>query len=271
MLKRELQAARELCLGAGRILLEHYAREVTVHMKDGNSPVTQADRDSNQFITTKLGELFPDDGILAEESKDGAERLAKRRVWVVDPMDGTKEFIDKVGQFAVMIGLVEDGHPVLGAVYQPTTEMMLFAVKGEGAFLQQAGETKRVSVSDLKAPRAMRLVVSRSHRSPLVDAIMQALEIEQDVKSGSVGLKVGLQVKQDSDLYIHPNSKTKEWDTAAPQIILEEAGGKMTDCWGAPLSYNKEDTYNRKGFVASNGQAHDEIVSRIEPFLSDMD
>jgi len=271
MLKRELQVARELCLGAGGIILEHYAKDVEVQMKDENSPVTQADRDSNLFITQKIGELFPDDGILAEESKDDASRLGKRRVWVVDPMDGTREFIDKVGQFAVMIGLVENGRPILGVVYQPTTEMMLFAVKGEGAFLMQKGEPKRVSVSDLREPGAMRLVVSRSHRSPLVDSIMKALEIDQDVKSGSVGLKVGLLVKQESDLYIHPNSKTKEWDTAAPQIILEEAGGKMTDCWGKPLVYNKEDTYNRKGFVASNGKAHAEIVARIEPFLGDMD
>lgn len=92
-----------------------------------------------------------------------------------------------------------------------------------------------------------------------------------DVSSGSVGLKVGLLADQQADLYIHPNSKTKEWDTAAPQIILEEAGGKMTDCWGRPLKYNKQNVYNAQGYVASNGQRHDEIVEKITPFLSQMD
>ncbi len=271
MLTKELSVAKELSLAAGEIILRHYAQEVEVHMKAENSPVTQADRDSNAYITEKLKEIFPDDGILAEESKDSLSRLEKSRIWLVDPMDGTKEFIDKVGQFAVMIGLVEKGVPQLGVVFQPTTSMMLFAVRGGGAFLTQGTVTRAVSVSDVDDPAAMRLVVSRSHRSPLVDSIMKELRIEKDVKSGSVGLKVGLLVKQESDLYVHPNSKTKEWDTAAPQIILEEAGGIMTDCWGQPLLYNKEDTYNSKGFVASNGQAHDEIIARIRPFLAAMD
>jgi len=271
MLEKELSMARELSLGAGKIILSHYDNEIEVTLKNKTDPVTLADTDSNTYITENLARVFPEDGILSEESKDDLSRLNKSRVWIVDPMDGTREFIDKVGQFATMIGLVVDGVPVLGVVYQPTTGMMLTAVKGEGAFMEQEGQRRQMSVTAVSQTGQMRLVVSRSHRSHLVGAIMGALGIEKEVRSGSVGLKVGLLIRQESDLYIHPNSKTKEWDTAAPQIILEEAGGLMTDCWGNPMTYNKENVFNEKGFVASNNQCHAEIVEKMAPFLADMD
>ena len=270
MLKREFEFAQELVVQAGKILMEYYGKDVAVHLKDENSPVTQADRDSNEFITSEIAKSFPEDGILAEESKDSQARLDKQRVWIVDPMDGTKEFIEKVGQFAAMIGLAIDGVPVLGVVFQPTTETIFCAVKGEGAFARRGNESMPLKVSDVTAVDQMRLVVSRSHRAPLVDTIKNALQISTEVASGSVGLKVGLLGQQQSDLYIHPNSKTKEWDTCAPQVILEEAGGQITDCWGAPLQYNQVDTYNDKGFIASNGQVHDQIVQRVLPFLDQL-
>lgn len=268
---KELNTAIELAKEAGNIVMSFYETDYDVSYKGENNPVTQADQASNEYITTEIRKHFPGDAILAEESKDDLSRLRSRRVWLVDPMDGTKEFIDKVGQFAVMIGLVEDGRPVMGVVYQPVTNMMLTAVKGQGAYSITDGERTRLSVSDVTEPSEMRLVVSRSHRSPLVNAIMEALGIRKDVSSGSVGLKVGLMVQNKSDLYIHPNSKTKEWDTCAPQVILEEAGGKMTDCWGNPLLYNKENTYNDKGFIASNGKVHEYIVEKVIPFLDKMD
>jgi 3'(2'), 5'-bisphosphate nucleotidase len=270
MLEKELKTAIRLCREAGRIVLKYYDQEVEVtEKKDG--PVTQADKASNAFITTQLREAFPSDGILAEESKDNAERLSLKRVWIVDPMDGTREFIDKIGQFAVMIGLAEGGKPVLGVVYQPTEDKLFYAVKGSGAFLETNGTNEALKVSDVDKVSDMRVVVSRSHRSPLVDGIMKKLGIGNDVSSGSVGLKVGLMVEQKADLYMHPNSKTKEWDTCAPQVILEEAGGRITDCWGAPLTYNKSNSYNDKGFIASNGKHHGEIVATALPFLADMD
>ncbi len=268
---RELNVAVELAKEAGNIVLNFYDKEYDVSFKGENDPVTQADKASNEYITSELNRRFPEDGILAEESQDNLSRLQTRRVWIVDPMDGTREFIDKVGQFAVMIGLSVEGHPVLGVVYQPTTDTMFTAVKGEGAFRIQNGKKTKLSVSDISEPSDMRLVVSRSHRSHLVDSIMQSLGIEKEVASGSVGLKVGLMVQNKSDIYIHPNSKTKEWDTCAPQIILEEAGGEITDCWGSPLTYNKENTYNDKGFVASNGTVHWQIVEHVIPFLDKMD
>lgn len=271
MLSNELKNATGIVKEAGRILLEYYHQDYEIEFKKGDGPVTEADIASNDFITGRLRELYPDDGILSEESKDDFKRLEKNRVWSVDPMDGTREFVDKVGQFVSMIGLVENGKPVLGVVYQPTTDTLFSGVKGQGAFVLRNGEKSPLKVSDFSDTSQMRLVVSRSHRSPLVDAIMDSLGIEKDISSGSVGLKVGLMVEQKAELYIHPNSKTKEWDTCAPQIILEEAGGKITDCWGEPLRYNKKNVYNDKGFAASNGQAHSDIIEKIAPFLDQMD
>lgn len=271
MYENELKHAIDLVKEAGDILLKYYDQDYEIEYKKGDGPVTQADKASNEFIVKQLIELYPDDGILSEESKDDLIRLRKRRVWLVDPMDGTREFIDKVGQFSAMIGLVEDGEPVLGVVYQPTTDTLYSAVKGEGAFITQNGDRSPLQVSGIADPSEMRLVVSRSHRSPLLDAIMKSMGIHKDVRSGSVGLKVGLLAEKKCDLYLHPNSKTKEWDTCAPEIILKEAGGEFTDCWGEPLKYNKENVYNDKGFVVSNGQSHALVVEKIEPFLDQMD
>lgn len=271
MFFKELKDASELVKKAGEIILKYYDQDVEIEYKKGDGPVTEADKASNEFLVSSLRELYPDDAILSEESKDDRTRLEKRRVWLVDPMDGTREFIDKVGQFSAMIGLVEKGRPVLGVVYQPTTRVLFSAATNMGAHISFNGEKQRLHVSDLADISKMRLVVSRSHRSPLVDAMMEAMGIKQDIASGSVGLKVGLLVQQKCDLYLHPNSKTKEWDTCAPEVIVREAGGKITDCWGEPLRYNKENVYNQKGFVVSNGKSHFEIVDKIRPFLDQMD
>lgn len=270
MLKEELKIATELVKEAGKIVLKYYHQDYQVDMKKENEPVTQADHSSNEFITAKLREYFPEDGILAEESKDDLSRLEKRRVWLVDPMDGTREFIDKIGEFSVMIGLVESGRPVLGAVFQPTTGVLYSAALGLGAFVSQNGEQRRLKVSDVTDISQMTMVVSRSHRAALVDKMKLALGLKKEVSSGSVGLKVGLMAETKCDLYLHPNSKTKEWDTCAPEIILQEAGGQITDCWGEPLRYNKRNVYNDKGFVASNSRCHRRILEIIRPFLNEL-
>jgi 3'(2'), 5'-bisphosphate nucleotidase len=270
MMKKELEIAESLVREAGKIVLDFYHQDYDVELKKGREPVTEADKASNKFITERLKELFPNDGILAEESKDDLSRLNRERVWLVDPMDGTREFIDKVGQFAVMIGLSEGKRPVLGVVYQPTTDTLYTAVAGGGAYVTRNGQREPMQVAHTQDIRQMRLVVSRSHRAQLVDDMKEVLGIQKEVSSGSVGLKVGLLAEDRCDLYLHPNSKTKEWDTCAPEIILREAGGIMTDCWGEPLKYNKKNVYNDKGFVASNDRHHNEIIDRIRPYLDRM-
>ena len=115
----------------------------------------------------------------------------------------------------------------------------------------------------------MRLAESRSHRGPGMDAVVRALGIREEVKRHSVGIKVGLIVERQCDLYIHLSGKTKQWDTCAPEVVLREAGGRMTDLWGEPLQYNTPDVLNHNGIVASNGVAHDAVVGRIKKVLAE--
>jgi len=114
----------------------------------------------------------------------------------------------------------------------------------------------------------MRLAASRSHRSPRMDKVVQALGLQEEVLRGSVGIKVGLIVEQQCDLYVHLSPRTKQWDTCAPEVILHEAGGRITDLFGRPLRYNHADVQNRNGVVASNGVSHNQIVELLQPLLA---
>jgi len=270
---RELRIACELARMAGAAILEHY--EGPLHIKQKNSaddaePVTQADMIANELIVTGLKREFPDDGILAEESVDTDRRLAKSRVWMVDPLDGTNGFIDGNGDFAVQIGLAENGQCVLGVVYQPLTGVLYRAVRGAGTWIERPQfEPERAAVSDTKTISEMRLAASRSHRSPRMNRVVEQLGFEAEVQRGSVGIKIGLLVEQQCDVYIHLSSRTKQWDTCAPEVILTEAGGRISDLFGYPLNYNVPDVQNRNGLVASNGVSHDQIIETLAPLLKE--
>ncbi|HZS46273.1 MAG TPA: 3'(2'),5'-bisphosphate nucleotidase CysQ [Blastocatellia bacterium] len=260
-MERELETACRLAREAGKLILKFYYNDGThVEWKTPTEPVTLADKAANRFIVDSLRHEFPDDGILAEESPDTEGRLHCSRVWVIDPLDGTKEYIKRNGEFSVMIGLAIDGEPVVGAVYQPTTDILYYASKGNGSFVVKDGATNRAMVSAIEDPAEMCLIVSRSHKDPYIEEIRNRLGITREKRSGSVGLKVGQIIEQDCDLYIHISNKTRQWDACAPDIILREAGGKFTDLSGQPFVYNRPDSRNLNGLVASNGAIHDEII-----------
>lgn len=268
---RELSIALELAREAGAAILDLYEGPLEIQQKTGaddREPVTQADRLANEIIVQRLRREFPADGILAEESIDTSHRLDKSRVWMIDPLDGTTGFIEGNGDFAVQIGLAEEGQCVLGVVYQPLTGVLYRAVRGAGTWIERPGfEPERAIVSNHSELSTMRLAASRSHRSPRMDQVVQAFGLEQEVRRGSVGIKVGLIVEQQCDLYVHLSPRTKQWDTCAPEIILREAGGRLTDLFGRPLAYNKAEVQNRNGIVASNAVAHDKIIESLSPLL----
>ena len=270
---RELEAALKLAEAAGKAILEHYEKPLHIEQKsneDDVEPVTQADRIANELIVNGLKDEFPEDGILAEESIDTERRLTKSRVWMVDPLDGTNGFIDGNGDFAVQIGLVESGAPVVAVVHLPLSGVTYRAVRGKGSWIERPQrETARAAVSDLGAFATMRLAASRSHRSPRMNKLVQRFDFLEEVQRGSVGIKIGLLIEQRCDVYIHLSSHTKQWDTCAPQLILSEAGGVLTDLFGRPLSYNVPDINNRNGLVASNGAAHDLIIQTLAPLLAE--
>jgi 3'(2'), 5'-bisphosphate nucleotidase len=267
-MQMELDVAKTLALRAGAILLKHYSAPA-VRWKGLGNPVTEADRAASAFLVKELKQLFPGDGILCEEEPDDAQRLSKSRVWIIDPMDGTKEFIDHRDEFAVMIGLAVHGIPSLGVVYQPTTEKLYYARTGSGAFVTAEGATRMLQVSPESNPLQMTIALSRSHHSSNVDLVRRRLEIHKFIASGSLGLKVGLIAEGLAHLYVHVGLGTNQWDTCAPQAILHEAGGRMTDTSNAALPYSCAEPRNLLGVIASNGTIHDRIVETTQSVLAE--
>jgi 3'(2'), 5'-bisphosphate nucleotidase len=253
MVHEELDEVKRIAREAGAILLRYYRRSTDVEWKSPGDPVTVADKEASAHIVSELRRLFPDDGILSEELPDTSARLSKSRVWMIDPMDGTREFIAHRDEFAVMIGLAIDGAASLGVVYQPTSDKLYSAAPGLGSFLN--GAPLRVSPEKIAAN--LTIAVSRSHRSARIGRICDAMSIRQSIQTGSVGLKVGLIVEGKAHLYIQAGNQTHLWDTCGPEAILKEAGGRMTDIHGDPLLYSGREVRNMRGVVASNGVIHD--------------
>lgn len=274
---RELRVGLELARRAGEAALGFYGKPLRVEHKDEfDEPVTQADRAVNELIVRALREEFPADGVLAEESIDTDRRIGRERVWMIDPIDGTKGFIAGTGDFCVQIGLSVGGRAALGILYAPATDVLYWAARGHGAWVlrptseaQASAKAERLGVTAETEPGRMRLAESRSHRGPRMETVVSALGVRAEVRSHSVGIKVGLLVERQADLYIHLSPKTKQWDTCAPEAVLAEAGGRMTDIFGGPLHYNTPDVLNRNGLVASNGAAHDEVIGRLRPLLEE--
>lgn len=275
--ERELRVGLELARRAGEASLVYYGKPMRVeHKGEFDEPVTQADRTVNELIVRSLREEFPDDGILAEESVDTDRRIGRERVWMIDPIDGTRGFIAGTGDFCVQIGLAVAGRAALGILYAPATDVLYWAARGHGAWVvrptseaEKSLKAERLSVTGEKELSRMRLAESRSHRGPRMESLMTALGVRSAVRSHSVGIKVGLLVEKQADLYIHLSPKTKQWDTCAPEAVLAEAGGRMTDVFGGPMLYNTPDVLNRNGLVASNGEAHEEVIARLVPLLNE--
>jgi 3'(2'), 5'-bisphosphate nucleotidase len=268
--QRELDVALRLAHEAGAAIMGYYQTGLDVGRKPGDEPVTEADQVADGLIAAGLRAAFPNDGLLTEESDDDLSRLDKERVWIVDPLDGTTEFISETGEFAVQIALTLLGQPVLGVIYQPVKGRLFYATKDCGAFQVYADRTTRLRVSDVADPSRMCLVASRSHYSPFVEAARQALGIRAVNRLGSVGLKVGLVARAECDLYL-ATTVVKEWDLCAPHALLLEAGGVLTNLCGEPVTYNKRDVTECKGVIASNGLAHALIVDVLAPLRRELE
>jgi len=262
-LTAELEFAIKTAREAATIVNTFYVGSSEVRYKSENEPVTEADRSANQHIVARIQAVFPNDGILSEESKDDLIRLENERVWIVDPLDGTKEFIARNGEFSIMIGLAIGGRAVLGVVMQPDPGLLYAGSIDQPALLYEDGEPISLLVSDVDAANKMTLVTSRSHRPQIVDKMSKSLRINRERISGSVGLKVGLIARNLADLYVHPSPGCKEWDLCAPCALLESAGGVMTDCWGNPLRFNQRDVRAHNGIIASNGKIHGELAEAV--------
>jgi myo-inositol-1(or 4)-monophosphatase len=259
-MQKEKECAVAAAHAAGAIIRSFYHTDYKVDYKGTGSPVTIADRRANQKIQEILQEAFPTYGWLSEETADSAARLSCHRIWVVDPIDGTKEFIEKIPEFAVSIALIEDGTPLLGVAYNPIQDRLFWAVRGQGAWCANR-----------------RLHVSRTDR--LADAIVLASRSEtkrgewRDFASlfrirptGSIAYKLSLIAEGEADASFTLVPKN-EWDICAGTLLVEEAGGTVTTLDGQPLVFNQPQTLLR-GLVASNGVLHAQILHLIAPRLA---
>lgn len=259
---RELAAASQIARGAGRILMDLYKTDLPVQYKGPNDPVLEADRRANAWILKALSEAFPRDALVSEEEEARGDAL-QSRVWYIDPMDGTKEFILKNGEFSVMIGLAVEGRPRLGAVYQPAADRLLAGAEGLGAWQQFEGVRSPLKVSSRSAAGEILLASSRSHRTLELEQMGRLIGSAGEIICGSVGLKIGLIARREADVYLEPAGGTRSWDSCAPEAILSAAGGVMTDFQGKPLVYDGKNLRNAKGIVAANGACHKRVLDAV--------
>jgi 3'(2'), 5'-bisphosphate nucleotidase len=229
---------------AGRAILEVYASSFSVQEKADSSPLTEADLRSEKLILAGLRRIAPEIPVLSEETGQSAWAVRRNwsRLWVVDPLDGTKEFVRRNGEFTVNIALVDNHRPVLGIVHAPALERDYFACEGIGAFRSDARAAGRPIRVSRRGSGAVRVVGSRSHRGSSLDGFLSRVGAHELVEVGS-SLKLCLVAEGSADVYPRLGP-TCEWDTAAGQCVLEQAGGQVLKLDGEPLEYNREDTLN---------------------------
>ncbi|MGH8283528.1 MAG: 3'(2'),5'-bisphosphate nucleotidase CysQ [Gammaproteobacteria bacterium] len=240
----------DIAAEAGAGILEVYATDFAVKLKTDHSPVTAADMGAHEIILRGLKRLTPDLPVLSEESSHitFSERRCWETYWLVDPLDGTKEFISRNGDFTVNIALVQRGAPLLGVVYIPVEKTSYYGCMGVGAFRRCAdGETGAIHVQSLGSG-PVRVVASRSHRGELLDGYVRRLGEHEIVSRGSA-LKFCLVAEGAADVYPRLGP-TSEWDTAAGHAVLLAAGGHVINVDGSPLSYNSKESLLNPHFIA---------------------
>ncbi|HEX7003872.1 MAG TPA: 3'(2'),5'-bisphosphate nucleotidase CysQ [Trueperaceae bacterium] len=241
---------------AGEAILEVYETEFDVQEKEDRSPLTEADLASQKIIVAGLRELTPDIPILAEESGElpYEERRSWQRSWLVDPLDGTREFVKRNGEFTVNIALVEGGRPVLGVVHAPVVEVSYWASRGNGARRADGSGEARVAVSRPSGGE-LRLVMSRSHANEATQRFVRELERQFDVEAVSKGSALKMCLVAAGEAHIYPRlGPTMEWDVAAAQCVVEEAGGELVTFDGRPMRFNRPNLVNEP-FLACYGDS----------------
>lgn len=252
-----LRAATE----AGKEIMKVYTSDFTSEKKADDSPITLADLKSNKIIKEILSKTKIK--ILSEEDKDDKRRLDEDKIWIVDPLDGTSDFIKKTGEFTVMIGLVQKKKPILGVIYVPTQNILFASQKKCGAWRYSNGSWTSILVSKISKLSQCRAVGSRYHISENEKKILEKLKIAKFTSVGS-SLKVAKISSGEAEVYFTSTNKIKEWDTCASYSILSEAGGKMTDVFGNDLFYNCQNVSHQNGILATNGLIHEEMIKEIK-------
>jgi 3'(2'), 5'-bisphosphate nucleotidase len=251
--QRLLDIAKRAAREAGKVVLEIYdSGNFKSYQKDDDSPVTSADYKANEIIINILQKETPDIPIMSEETDNSAfvERKKWKRYWLIDPIDGTQEFIARSGDFAVNIALIEDNQPILGVIFWPSGETLYSALRGHGAFKESPTENKRIRVRKLEDPEegVVMIAISRRQAREKVMSNMSDHRVYQTLPAGSCSLKSCFIAEGKADVFLRIGV-TGEWDTGASQCIVMEAGGKILAHDFAPLSYNERESVLNPDFI----------------------
>ena len=252
MFEKELEVALEAATKVVPEILKIYnSNELGVEIKEDKSPVTKADKLADKLIREHLSKYFPNYALLTEESADDLSRLNNDYVWIVDPIDGTKEYVAHSGEFTVNIGLAYKHRPVLGVIVIPVTGEVYYAVEGKGSFYQKDGKTEKIHCNSRTSD--ITTLVSRFHSNDDEKAMIKkhSDRIKHQRVVGA-SIKGCIIAKGEAEMSYRFSSNTKEWDTCAMQAIVEQAGGLILKFDGNPITYNREDVYNRDGYLICN-------------------
>ncbi|EPZ43500.1 3'(2'),5'-bisphosphate nucleotidase CysQ [Alicyclobacillus acidoterrestris] len=260
MLEREIRVLESAVREAGQEIVRIAREGFETTFKDNQDPLTTADLAANTILRSKISEAFPEDAWLSEESADDLTRCSHRRVWIVDPIDGTREFVKSLPEFAVSVALVEDGVPILGAIYNPMTDEYFQAVKGAGSTLNgERTHVRQAALGDRITVFGSRSEIRRGEFEPFADLL--------DVSPlGSVAYKLARVSAGGADATFSLTPKN-EWDIAAGVLLVEEAGGFVVDKDRKPFRFNREQTLV-PGIIATSMHCKDELIRQIELYLS---
>jgi 3'(2'), 5'-bisphosphate nucleotidase len=261
-MRAEAESALGIALEASRLVMGVYAAPFDVEFKVADDPVTRADRESNAFICERLQRAFPGVPVVAEESDPAtyADFGAAEAAWFVDPLDGTREFVAKNGEFAVMVGLAEQGRATVGVVVAPAWGRAFVGVVGEGAWeVGPDGARRAIHVSTRDATQGATFLVSRSRAPEGLPELVASLGANA-VRHGSSGLKGALVATGEADAYLQPGNAGMRWDSCATDALVRAAGGELTEENGAALDYRNGEIANARGMVATNGRIHRAVI-----------
>lgn len=259
------------------ILHAHYQDQMDLNITDKkDGPVTSADLAANHYILENLTAALGTDhfGYLSEETHQGSEPFPQDWVWIIDPLDGTRDFIDRTGEYALHIALTYRQRPLVAIVGIPEAKTLYFAIKDQGCYRESSsGEVTPITVASDKKDQDLTLVVSRTHRDRRFQDLIERLPFGDRHYVGSVGGKIVAILEQKADVYISLSGKSaaKDWDFAAPELILTEAGGQFSHFNGEPLRYNRGDVCQWGGILASNHARHAQLCQQSQEILAAID
>ena len=247
-------------------ILKYRNKELDVSLKndDEYDPLTLADKTTDDMLRSAIAARFPEDMLLSEENAELPSSY-DGRVWMIDPLDGTKEFVSGGERFAVMIGLCADGQPVCGIVGQPTSGDIYYALKGEGAYLLRDNIKHTLRVSDVADIQKATLLVSRQSGEPRQpETFLRSLPFKAFQEDSSFGLRAGLIAEGAADAFVGTNVRASKWDVCAPQVVLAEAGGSLKLLQGDYINYKQPNVKIGRPFFGSNGHLDQALLARLK-------